>query len=904
MSVAPASTARVASHAASGSSVIDQAGAELLPAADTLWHDVYHVTVALPSVGAAQLWKANRTDTAEEVLLRVTADAKDEARSAAWKRLCTLELAHLQRARETLFIGTHRVEVYDAVHGTPLDVWRRGRESVELATIEIVVRHIMEALGVLHASGLVHLGLRPGVVFVREDQGALQCTLGGLETVTLFDHHKPIPALADPFYAPPEAAALDTHEPGPTLCAWDWWSLGRIAQELFLGHPVLDDLPGAEPTETAPARIARAEAQLLEHATKGLRAGGVEVMLGLDPRLKLLLRGLLASAPETRWGGDVVDRWVRQMPVKEHYDTPRTEKKFRWRRRLYSVPEAAKELQTAEGWSEAVPQIFGAATPGSLANFIIKSPEQKNVAPQLAELLKLAESEPLLSLAPVWAREVLATTALVMLSGGNLVWRGRRLDGESLAAVLAEEADNAERFAFVRALTHRTITAQIERYDFGASRSLAQVGRCAADAEAIIRRNGWLKGTDEAATAKIFRLTLESDAVLLGIRDRMRRDFACSSQPAIEKIFKVAKPAHVELVVLAWVEPIAAQCGFVTHLEWEAKQLQLLQERSQSIVTGLFWAHLGKARAAGPAFFGPWPAVLAVWGVIALALAFVCPGPKWLAAALAPALIAAAVRVIFTMVPAAAMRRFAPTARPWKWTDGGARCDAEMTAAGKGLDAAGLERARSEVNSEILKLKLLTPQPAPVPAPPSFSGTRSVALASWMLIGGVVMVAGWRGRAHPPSWRGFRVAWNPALALTPAKPGAGASSAVDAAAETKFSTKLQAAESAAAVDVKVSWPYHRTDDIATLTATETLEPTKAQTAYALQRGRAIVAPYLTETINSLVLFEVPAGGKIGVMIFDGAHDALAVPKVFILDYRPPARAWVELAGRVGVVVPE
>ena len=925
MSAAPVSTVGVTPRVTSGSSVIAQTGAEPLPATDTLWCEVYHVIEQFPAEGDVQLWKAHRTDTAKEVVLRVLPGTGTEARQEAWARMCAIELPHLQRAYQAQLVEGHRVEVVEALRGTPLNVWRAGRPSVDVATVEAVVRQLAEALGVLHASGLVHLGLRPEVIFVREEKGALHCTLAGLETVTRFEGDQFITARVDPLYAPPEAAGLLQHESGPTLCAWDWWSLGRVAQELILGRHVVDALPDAVATESAPDRIARAEKLLFEHAAKGLRAGAVEVMVDMDPRLDLLLHGLLSSAPEARWGGEFVDRWVRQKPVKAHYTVPRTEQKFRWRGRLYTVAAAAKEFRSAELWAEAGKHIFEPDSPGTLANFIRRASDQQLVWQKLTELLQLTESEPLRSQPPAVGREVLLTLALLQLVGANLLWRGRRLDGESLRAFLAEEPENQERFAFARVMTNRTITLEIDRCDFEAGRSLTEIGRMAADAEAVIKRHGWLKGTEASETARIFRLTLEPVATLQAARERLQKGFACANQPAMEKIFKNAKPSRVELVVLAWVEPAAAACGFVTHADWEAKQLQDLRARSGQFVGGLFWGRLGRALGIGPGVFGGWFAFAACWGTAALLVALLWPGPKWLGLALAPALLAAVARAVGSLAIAGAVRDFMPGVRPWKWTDGGARCRTELDAVGKGLDAVALEKALGDINAGIAKLTLLSPPPAPIAGPPRFEGLRVVAISSWVVLAGILAVAGWRGRAHPLSWTDFRTAWisttpvpQPASGTLPgATPGsatvdtaagatgiasdgaAGAAATATAGAAAKPSAAGAGAPSG---PVKVSWPYKPGDDAPAIGLKETLTATSAQNSYALKRGREIVGPFRTDTINTLIIIDVPVGDKVAVMVFDGVKDAVVTPRVFILEYRPFARSWIDVGGNKGIYI--
>ena len=940
-----------------GAAVVNQAKVSLLPTPKELWRNIYDVIDALPDKGGAQWWSAQRKDTAETVLLCARPEAKNDPRSTAWGHLRKIELSHLQRVQEEFSVGGYRVEVYASVQGTPLDAWRRERAAPEVAIVEALVRQLTEAIGVLHASGLVHLGISPSAIFIQETKGQLNCILGALETVALIDHNQPILFRPDPFYAPPEVVMLESHDPSPALCAWDWWSLGRVVQELILGHPVMDDLPEANPAETSPQRVDRAESLLLELAPGGSRAGAVEAMPPMDARLQLLLRGLLSSAPEVRWGMEAMDSWGRQLPVKENYDTRRTETKFRWRGRRYSIPNAAMALQMAEDAEEAVANIFDGETPGTLIGFIGKVADPKNYAPQLKELLQLVEVEPLRALPVPLAREVVTSLALLTLAGQNFVWRRQRFGGECLPALLAEAPDSPDQYALVRALTHRTVTAKIERYDHAAGRSLTQIGRLAEDSESLIRRNGWLKGEENTASEKIFRLAITADSELLALRERLRHDFACTTHASLQRSFQAAKPTRVDLVLIAWIEPKAAENGFLTHAEWEARQLVLLKERSVPLVAGLFWTQQAKAREAGLVVFGQLPAVFAIWGGAAAVLALLSPGPMWIPAALLPGAVALGIRAFFSKITAAELRRFIPQARPWKWADNGDRCQAEMAAVTKGIDRAGLERALDAVDDEIAKLKLLVPPPSSISRPPRFYDMRMAGFASWVLVMGVVLCATWRGYVAPPSWPNLQTAWLPSQVFHSSDSGSatGATAGItgrtesdtathptatlspEAKAAARNDSKLNAlpADAAAAKGLlskatestangvsgsastlssgvtsasvnrpKVDWPFPLTSNVSRLSSTQTLEASPAQIAYAIQHGRSILAPYKAETTQLRVIFEVPLMDQIGVMIFDGSRDALVAPTVFILDKHPPQQSWIELDLIKGFVVAE
>lgn len=884
MSAASTSSGEVAPGATSNPPKVNSAAAELLPATDTLWREVYHVTGPLADAGT---WRAVRTDTAEEVMLRVLPGREDNARAQAWDRLCLGRLPNVLKAREAHTIADTRVEVYDAVRGVPLDAWRAARTSVDIATVESITRQLAAALSALHTNGLVHLGLRAGAIFVQEDDKGVHCTLAGLDNATLFDTTELVPAPVDPLYAPPEAVTLQFHEPGPGLCAWDWWSLGRVAQELVLGHHVLDDLPATDATQPAPPRAARAEALLLERQANGPRAGAVEVMGSLDPRLDVLLRGLLTSARSARWGSEFVDRWLQQQPVSHHYDAPLALEKFPWRGRPRTVAEVARELRTAESWSEAAAHIFDADTPGTLADFIRRSSEQKQAALNLGEMLKLAEEEPLRSQPPAVTREIVLPLALMSLAGEKFIWRGRRLDGESVRSLLAEDADNPERLAFVRTLIDVNVASHIDRYDFEAGRSLAEIGRAASEAEAIIEQHGWLASPTAEDRVKIFRLTLELESNLLAARNRLKTSFANSRQPEVEKFFKQARPSRAELVALAWVEPKAAECGFVTHAEWAQQELLGLRERGSQLANALFWTRLARALQAGPLFFGPGRKLAAVWGAAIALLAWLWPGPGGLAAIAGLIGTVALARAAFFIGTTTAVKRFVPTAPRWGWNDGIPRCLAEWETARQGRDAPAIESALREINASIGRLAPLVAAPAPVAEPPKFGGFRGTALASWLVLGVVIASLGWRIKVHPPA-----LPW----------PNSAEKAALAAAATAKAAEVEREAAAAAAVaeSLKLSWPHRLRSDPEVPIVKSTLPATSAQIRYAKARGRKLFAPYRRDTIETLAIFDVPAGDEIGVMMFDGKRGVPVNDRVYILTQPPPTRTWLALDNRPGI----
>ena len=876
MSALTASSVQVAPRSASEVSAPTQSGDGLLPVVDSLWQEVYHVTALIEDNGTEQWWRANRTDTAEAMVLRVLPGVKGDIRTEAFARLCAIELPALQKAHEVHYVGGKRVEVYSALKGIPLSEWRRGRAAVDTATVETVVRQISEAFGILHANGLAHLGLQPSVVFVHEQKNGLNCTLGGLGTVVRFEGDKLISAAVNPLYAPPEAATLQLHEPGPAICGWDWWTLGRLAQELILGHHVLDDLPDAVANETQPARWARAEALLLEQDMQGLCAGAVEVM-HTEERLTVMLRGLLASSPEGRWGGEFVDRWVRKQLVKENYSDKRTENKFRWRGRLYTVPEAAKELQTAELWNEAASHVFKTTTPGMLAHFIANMPDQHLVHKQLGDLMKFGAGDVIRALPTSVSRDLVLMLALMQLSGEKLIWQGRRINGDALAGLLAEAPDKPERFAFVRILTDRSITSQIDRYDLEAGRSLAAISLVVSDAEALLQRNGWLKEKNEKESEAIFRLALESEEKLKAAHARLKQLYACANDPAVERIFASEKPARSELVALTWVEPKAASVGFVTHQQMKALRLTEMTERCRQMVRLISWQKLEKTLKLGPLVFGQRWLILAVWLSLVPVLAVHKPGPLGLLLGLLPLGLIVLMRAVHQPMLSAAIKPWSAENKPLGWDGHFARCREEISRLVRQYalplslaESTALYRRISTERSDLAK-----PEPCEVIAPPaSHLGTLLVGMAGWVLV--VAVVAGSVAFAvkTPPSLTAHQKVWQVMFASAPKE-------------------KVKPKEPPV---TQISWPYKAPRETPfEITTYGAFNPESAQSKFATERAQALVKGYKPETIDSLVAIYVPLEGPNGgLLLYDGKKGAFMGRNGVLINFVPMPKMWLQI----------
>lgn len=858
-----------------------------LPEVGKVWLGRYDVQTTEGDVVVSRTWRAVRIDTMEPVFLRAVTMGADRQRDETWQLLTTVDHPNLLRGLDCHQVGSVRIEVQQVPTGEPLDTWY-AQQKMEVPLIERLVRAIAGALGALHERGIVHFGVRPRNIFVRDENGAWDFVLGGLETAAASTGSSLVPVVVDPMNAPPEAAGLFKHSPGPTLQAWDWWSLGRVVQEVVMGGHVLGHLLQRDVRVPSPELLSRAEALLLERDPGATRAGAVEAMPAMDKRLEQLLRGLLTSARDARWDGDCVTRWLRRESVRELYRLPRNERMFRWRDRACTVAEAAEQMRAAEVWKEANENIWAHETPGTLAKFIADVPSHQALAARLEELRKLETAFALKNLPKDVVREAITAVALLEVAGGGaLIWRGQKFDEEGFQKIFGAESDGIDRLGLLQAFTARPIVLLIERNDISAARVLAEFAHVAAGAEALARQSRWLTERDTAGKARLMRTALLSLVELRSAVKLMHDQFACSLDVAAEKLFKLPQPNRPELAALVWLGGDAVKRGFLTHVQWAERELARLRAAGAEEVANLGWLQLERALRRGPWLFARWRWLIPAWLLWAPAALILWPGPRWVAVAVAPLVLGILLRVAATFFLRREIKQLRADAAPWRLRDGPARCQAELGAYRAGRPVATVHKALDEVNAEIAKLVVLQPPPAPVAPPPPFKGVWAFSIASWVLFAAGLGVAGWWGKTHRPSWTAIVRAWDPP------KPAPGADGKSVAKADDK-----------PVGPVKISWPFKPGDDPLVLIIKDSEESTPAQQKFVAARGQKLADRYKVETINMLVILQVPVKEKFGLMIFDAATQQLVNTKVYLLDYAPLAKTWVEVAGRKGIYLPD
>jgi hypothetical protein len=826
-----------------------------------------------PCGGEAETcFEAVRLDNMEPVLIRAEPVVEaTEWRRGAWQRLTELEDLAIVGPIEAVEEEGWRYEVTRRPPATTLLDWfschKAGYESVEA-----LVRQLAAVLETLHAQGVVHLNLRPETIYVDAEDDTLRVVVGGLHGATLYTQSTIELKAVDPLYAPPEAAGRRELPPGTGLCAWDWWSIGRIVQQFLLGRHVAALLKPEAAKEAATLGKA-AEQLLLERDPPGMRAGAVEAMGPIDPVIKTLLQGLLTSARDARWSGAETRRWLARETVRVHYELPTGARVFVWKGRGLTLAAGAEFFAGEDPWDDGEFNLFSPDDPSSFLAFLRSEPSLAVTLALVEKHVEWIDRAEWSDVPPVARRTIVAGVAWLALAQAQgqraaFVLRGRRIDAEGLAA-LFESVGSSAAVALARGLTEPHFVDRLAPLDPEAATTLSGLAALGEEARRRAVGAGWIDEADEEAHARLLHLALEPLPVRSARIEKLRSQYATCRAPELALWLADRDAPDWAKVVLAYTGERAAHFGYVTHGAWKRERLADLDERARRVRAAIFWLRLQTTLRLGVVAGAPWVVIgLLVAGL--LGTGGLLAGRPGLALAAAGALCAG--RWWLPVLVARWVRQHDPGALPWSRRDGWRRCRDEAAR------LAPVEPTVSALEDELSAIgqarATLAPAAGTPVSAPDFGPLRAGLVAATLTL---AVLAGYFVQTGVP-----RLA---ALAREPASPppagpsvpviAAGESEAVEAEAAAVASGEFEYVDDGFGRRLRgplERWSFHAPAAVAPLPVAEIRPASAWQRAHARVSLELLLLPYARESVHALIAVRVPsADGGPELMILNGRN---------------------------------
>ncbi|MFA5264754.1 MAG: hypothetical protein WC378_13105 [Opitutaceae bacterium] len=839
----------------------------LSPEPGGIWCEKWKVDADFPGAREDSAWLVTEVESGRRARMAAarTTDPKD---MEAWERLALCESPRLVSPLDARVSGDRRFEVYSVPDGPTLASKLPKLGPVPMATLKNWIKDVADALESLHNCSLVHCHLSPEHLFLVNEGGAQRLIVSGLEGLVCSDRSGMVSIEVDPFYAPPESAGLFQHECSEMLKAWDWWSLGRIVQELVLGRHIIEHMLDTQLTKTALEEKDFAEKLLMERAHGETKAGAVEAMPPMDKHVDLLLHGLLSRCRDARWGIDEVREWLLGGSPKQRYHLPRNELLFRWKNHAYTVPEMAEILQTSGNWEEAKKQVIDKDTPGTFAHFICNHPVLAPCAKKLDDALALFMASDLRSYAMPIKSEIVLSVALQKLSGGSLVWQGRKVDSANLRDMLLEDTSGTT-LSCVQAFTVASVLMPLEKEDFQAYRTLNEGARLAAKAIQRATKSDWMKAGGVNGTSRIWRMSFESPTAWAEARQHLSAVFACSDQKEVQDIFENPHPDAEEALLLGWMLPSADRYGFVPNEVWAHRMQSSLTDRAKHLSEALFWHRMARTLQSGAFWFGNLLLILGAWVALGALIALAWPGPDYLPAAFLPLGLALCMRLSLRWIMPGFIEGHVRDAR-WGFFDGTGRCLREYSkATDKEVKPGELLQQLREINAKLASLTHIHPAPRLIPEPPHFLDLRLLAYSSWIFL--IVPAVFALVELH----RTPDIRWHVADAWTPE--------------EEKHLEWLPPEPT-----VKMEFPFEAPSNPKSIKIISEDTATKLQAKAAQRKGAYYAQDYRPEDIGALILVRIPDNAHYAFMLYDPKSGKVVSNRIIHLRSILPRRVFVRV----------
>ncbi len=843
-----------------------------------VWHGRYRIERELPGSGGGRVFAGVREPDGVLVhVRRLPASADSDARRAVWRALSDPPLPGGPVLLESVAEDDGRVEVWQPVDGPTLE---ERLATAKLVTEEVaeLVRPLAQALSALHERGLVYLQLSAErVVLADSHLGDARLTRIELST-PVAENGGLVPVPTEVTRIPPEGLGLYRLKGDEGLKAWDWWTLGRLIQELWLGRTVMAHALGRDLPRTNDFVRRQAEQMLKEENAKDPRAGGVEHMTDLPVQVRTLLRGLLTSVRDARWGAREVNAWLEGEIAFERYDLPRATVLIKFHGDQLTAADAARRLLSPEHWREGV-AMWTAATPppGSLLDVLARTRTSLHHEREWLDEVREAERSAAFRSLPDEIRvEILSALAWAGMAGAGtrFRWRGREVDADLAASMLAETG-GLER---LKALLSRAVVTLVKRVDANTAWLLDTWSRQVDEVLALAAKHRWVKPDDETK-ARLITLALTDVAELDRRFAAARVKYKMATDEDVQALFGSLNPTTPMLAMLALSFENVESCGYLTLEDWRAHELERLRAKGERLVDALVLVELMQLLRRGLPVFAPrW-----VWG---LGLGFVLgltalfwPGWDGIKTILGLAAGLLIVRRLMRSVVRTASGMEA--GERWSWE---AAWHASAKAARAALDGGSLMPAPrlrtllSRVNQERAKLGG-TPPPEPVVARSVDERIRLVAWGGWIAV--VLVMAGISWQTTRPEWS---VAW---AGMEWRREIDGLLVRLGLMDEPVREVEV----------VKVAWPHHQNVEARGVTYEKRDVPTPAQRAKAEAFLAEVQRLYLPETLRGIVAIDVSPEGVGGakLILIDVAAGKLFNGLIYEMAYVPLRGTWMKMA---------
>lgn len=853
------------------------------------WQGRYGIEAELPASGGGVMYAGVRIKDGVAVRLRRLSAANDSAaRRQVWQLLCARPLAGGPRLLESVDEDDGRVEVWQHLDGPTLEE-RLATARLVTEDVAELVRPLAQALAGLHDRGLVYLQLGAERVVLPESLLG-EAQLARIEMSVPLDGGHLVAVPTDPTRMPPEALGLYRLPADEGLKAWDWWTLGRLIQELWLGRTVMAHVLGRDFPRTADMVRRHAETMLKELDVKDPRAGGVEHMTDLPVQVRTLLRGLLTSVRDARWGAREVTAWLDGETPVERYAMARTTVLVKFHEEHLTVAEVAERLLSTEHWCEGV-GLWGAAKPepGTLLDVVARTRTSLHAEREwLTKLHELAEHRSLTDLSKGVRDEILSALAWTGLAGkgATVRWRGLPLVATTLTTMLAE-TDGRERLL---GWLSRGVIAAVKLVDADTAWALDTWSRQVEQVQALAAKHEWVT-KKPANENRLLALALAEPATLDQLFTEARARYRMSTVEPVQAMFGLLRPTFVMQALLALSFENAKACGYLTFEAWRAMELARLQAKGARLAEAMAAVRLAETLRRGVPVFGKrWRWRALVGGLLALTALF-WPGWVGLATALGLAAgLAVGRRLLRPVVqahlvePEAPDRKLAGAAvEPWSW---GGAVTACRHRARRALDGGGLMSVRQlqerllNLNREIEKLGI-TPPPKPVLATAADERLVAAAWGGWLVVG--LMLAGLTWRGLQPEWnlRWAGHLWRQDLAGLAVRVGLAEPAVEDIPV------------------VKIDWPHKQTVPARGVTVLRQEEANDDQQAVAAAFAAEIERLYRPETLQGVIAISVPTMDDVGcaLVLLDVAAGKPVDGFVYRMAYTPLRGTWMKIANR-------